>query len=96
MVIIHISIQDDRYNLDSQANREQKEGSIVGTSQAAKAASHDRILSVAAERIRRDGVDSLVVAELMKEAVVGITDCSPDSITEIPQLLSGTASLCRV
>jgi hypothetical protein len=34
--------------------------------------------------------------ELYRRMVVGITDCSPDSITEIPQLLSGTASLCRV
>jgi TetR/AcrR family transcriptional regulator, transcriptional repressor for nem operon len=40
----------------------------VGTSQAAKAASHDRILDIAAALIRRDGVDSLSVAELMKEA----------------------------
>jgi TetR/AcrR family transcriptional regulator, transcriptional repressor for nem operon len=41
---------------------------LVGTSQAAKAASHDRILDIAAARIRRDGIDSLAVAELMKEA----------------------------
>ena len=41
---------------------------IVGTSQAAKAASHDRILDIAAARIRRDGIDSLTVAQLMKEA----------------------------
>ena len=40
----------------------------MGTSQAAKAASHDRILDIAAARIRRDGIDSLAVAELMKEA----------------------------
>jgi TetR/AcrR family transcriptional repressor of nem operon len=40
----------------------------VGTSQAAKAASHDRILDIAAARIRRDGIDSLTVAQLMKEA----------------------------
>jgi TetR/AcrR family transcriptional repressor of nem operon len=40
----------------------------VGTSQAAKAASHDRILDLAAARIRRDGIDRLAVAELMKEA----------------------------
>ena len=40
----------------------------MGTSQAAKAASHDRILDIAAALIRRDGVDSLSVAELMKEA----------------------------
>jgi TetR/AcrR family transcriptional repressor of nem operon len=40
----------------------------VGTSQAAKAASHDRILDIAAARIRRDGIDGLTVADLMKEA----------------------------
>jgi TetR/AcrR family transcriptional regulator, transcriptional repressor for nem operon len=40
----------------------------VGTSQAAKAASHDRILDIAAARIRRDGIDRLSVAEIMKEA----------------------------
>ena len=40
----------------------------MGTSQAAKAASHDRILDIAAARIRRDGVDRLGVAEIMKEA----------------------------
>src|SRR5260370_3862719 len=39
-------------------------GSCAGT----KAASHDRILDIAAARIRRDGIDSLAVAELMKEA----------------------------
>jgi TetR/AcrR family transcriptional repressor of nem operon len=40
----------------------------VGTSQAEKAASHDRILDIAAARIRRDGIDRLAVAELMREA----------------------------
>jgi len=40
----------------------------MGTSRAAKAASHDRILDIAAARIRRDGIDRLAVAELMKEA----------------------------
>jgi TetR/AcrR family transcriptional regulator, transcriptional repressor for nem operon len=40
----------------------------VGASQAAKAASHDRIVDIAAARIRRDGVDGLAVADLMKEA----------------------------
>jgi TetR/AcrR family transcriptional repressor of nem operon len=40
----------------------------VGTSQAAKAATHDRILDIAAAQIRRLGVDSLSVAELMKQA----------------------------
>jgi len=41
---------------------------IVGTSQATKATSHDRILEIAAARIRRDGFDGLAVAEIMKEA----------------------------
>jgi TetR/AcrR family transcriptional repressor of nem operon len=40
----------------------------MGTSQEAKAASHDRILDIAAAQIRRNGVDSLSVAEVMKEA----------------------------
>lgn len=40
----------------------------MGTSQAAKAASHERILEIAAARIRRDGVDNLSVADLMNEA----------------------------
>ena len=40
----------------------------MGTSQAAKAASHDRILDIAAAWIRRDGIDGLAVAEIMKEA----------------------------
>ena len=40
----------------------------MGTSQAAKAATHDRILDIAAARIRRHGIDGLAVAELMKEA----------------------------
>ena len=40
----------------------------MGTSRAAKAASHDRILDIAAARIRRDGIGGLVVANLMKEA----------------------------
>ena len=40
----------------------------MGTSQAAKAATHDRILDIAAAQIRREGVDSLSVAELMKQA----------------------------
>ncbi len=44
----------------------------MGTSQAAKAASHDRILNVAAARVRRDGIDKLTVAQLMAEA--GLTN----------------------
>jgi TetR/AcrR family transcriptional regulator, transcriptional repressor for nem operon len=40
----------------------------VGTSQAAKAETHDRILDIAAARIRRDGIARLAVAEIMQEA----------------------------
>ena len=40
----------------------------MGTSQADKAASHDRILDIASARIRREGIDSLTVAQLMKDA----------------------------
>jgi TetR/AcrR family transcriptional repressor of nem operon len=48
--------------------RQTSEDRFVGTSQAAKAATHDRILDIAAAQIRREGVDSLSVAELMKQA----------------------------
>jgi TetR/AcrR family transcriptional repressor of nem operon len=40
----------------------------VGSSQADKAASHERIVKTASRRIRRDGVDGVSVAELMNEA----------------------------
>lgn len=40
----------------------------MGTSQAEKATSHDRILDIASAQIRRDGIDSLRVADLMQEA----------------------------
>ena len=40
----------------------------MGTSQSDKAASHERILNIAAARFRRDGIDRLGVAELMSEA----------------------------
>jgi TetR/AcrR family transcriptional regulator, transcriptional repressor for nem operon len=40
----------------------------VGTSQADKAASHERIVNIAAARMRRDGVNGVGVAELMQEA----------------------------
>ncbi len=43
----------------------------MGTSQLAKAASHDRILDIAAARIRRDGIAGLAVADLM--AAAGLT-----------------------
>jgi TetR/AcrR family transcriptional repressor of nem operon len=40
----------------------------VGSSQADKAASHERIVKTASRRIRRDGIDSVSVAELMNDA----------------------------
>jgi TetR/AcrR family transcriptional repressor of nem operon len=40
----------------------------VGSSQANKAASHERIVETASRRMRRDGIDSVSVAELMSEA----------------------------
>jgi TetR/AcrR family transcriptional repressor of nem operon len=40
----------------------------VGSSQADKAASHERIVKAASRRIRRDGVDNVSVAELMNQA----------------------------
>ena len=40
----------------------------MGASKAAKAATHERILDIAAARIRSDGIEGLAVADLMKEA----------------------------
>ena len=40
----------------------------MGSSQADKAASHERIVTAASGRIWRDGIDELGVAELMNEA----------------------------
>jgi TetR/AcrR family transcriptional regulator, transcriptional repressor for nem operon len=40
----------------------------MGSSQAEKAASHERIVKAASRRIRRDGIDSVSVSELMKQA----------------------------
>ena len=40
----------------------------MGSSQADKAASHDRIVKAASRRIRRDGIDNVSVAELMNQA----------------------------
>jgi TetR/AcrR family transcriptional repressor of nem operon len=40
----------------------------VGSSQADKAASHERIVKAASRRIRRDGIDGVTVAQLMNEA----------------------------
>lgn len=40
----------------------------MGSSQADKAASHERIVATASRRMRRDGIDSVSVVELMNEA----------------------------
>jgi TetR/AcrR family transcriptional repressor of nem operon len=40
----------------------------MGRSQAAKAETHDRIVQIASERFRADGLDGISVADLMKEA----------------------------
>src|SRR6201981_905588 len=45
-----------------------QEAGHVGSSKADKAASHERTLKAAAARIRRDGVEGLGVADLMREA----------------------------
>ncbi|MFD8812146.1 hypothetical protein ACFV23_11825, partial [Streptomyces sp. NPDC059627] len=74
------------------------------SSQADKAASHARIVNTAAARFRRDGVNGVGVAELMKEA--GLThggantkDGSPKMRVPGPRpswLLDSTQrSLCR-
>jgi TetR/AcrR family transcriptional repressor of nem operon len=68
MIVIHIRMRMTDVLLFVKQVDSDWSSSIVGTSQAAKAASHDRILDIAAARIRRDGIDSLAVAELMKEA----------------------------
>ena len=44
------------------------ENESMGSSQADKATSHERIVKTAARRIRRDGIDGVSVAELMSEA----------------------------
>src|SRR6202011_2563417 len=45
-----------------------QEAGHVGSSQADKAASHERIVKAAAARIRCDGVEGVGVADLMREA----------------------------
>jgi TetR/AcrR family transcriptional repressor of nem operon len=61
MTCVILNVKDDRRGRKGTA-------SSVGSSQADKAASHERIVNVASRRIRRDGLDSVSVAELMKEA----------------------------
>jgi TetR/AcrR family transcriptional regulator, transcriptional repressor for nem operon len=68
--MIIIQIQDDTCHPERQDQTTAKSGtsSTVGSSQADKAASHERIVKTASRRMRRDGIDSVTVAELMNEA----------------------------
>lgn len=60
----------------------------MGSSQADKAVSHQRIVKAASRRIRRDGIDNVSVAELMEQA--GLThggfyrhfDCRDELVAE--------------
>jgi TetR/AcrR family transcriptional repressor of nem operon len=61
-----IQIQDYVCHPECQG-QSSKEGQM-GSSQAEKAASHERIVKTAAARVRRDGIDALTVSELMREA----------------------------
>jgi TetR/AcrR family transcriptional regulator, transcriptional repressor for nem operon len=47
---------------------EMRDIKTVGSSQADKTASHERIVKTASRRMRRDGINSVSVAELMNEA----------------------------
>src|ERR1700733_15127144 len=48
-------------------SRTRSGGRYMGSSQADKAASHERIVKAAAARIRRDGIDGMAVADRMRE-----------------------------
>jgi len=50
------------------SNNESRTSSSVGSSQADKAASHERIVEAASRRIRREGIDTVSVSELMRQA----------------------------
>lgn len=64
MTIIHI--QDDVCHPECQGQRRKEEE--MGHSKAEKEASHARIVHAAAAQIRRDGVDAVRVADLMRDA----------------------------
>ena len=69
-MMIIIQNQDDSChpNVSRRPPRSEGTSSSVGSSQADKAASHERIVKAASRRIRRDGIDHVSVAELMKQA----------------------------
>jgi TetR/AcrR family transcriptional regulator, transcriptional repressor for nem operon len=54
--------------VSSRPSRKEAASSPVGSSQADKAASHERIAKAASRRIRRDGIENVSVAELMTQA----------------------------
>ena len=69
-VVTIIQVQDDACHPECQVDATTNRGtsSSVGSSQADKAASHERIVKAASRRIRRDGIDNVSVAELMNQA----------------------------
>ena len=54
--------------MSSKTHKRSQEIKTLGSSQADKAASHERIIKAAAASIRRDGIDALGVSDLMSEA----------------------------
>jgi TetR/AcrR family transcriptional repressor of nem operon len=58
-------------NVKGKTRKRSQEIKTLGSSQADKAASHERIIKAAAARIRRDGIDAMSVSDLMSE--VGLT-----------------------
>jgi TetR/AcrR family transcriptional repressor of nem operon len=54
--------------MSSTTRKRPQEIKTLGSSQADKAASHERIITAAAARIRRDGIDAMSVSDLMSEA----------------------------
>src|SRR5580698_4139685 len=65
----HLRSQDDPCHPKiSRQSPEEGPPGRMGSSQADKAASHERIVTAASRRIRRDGIDNVSVSELMNEA----------------------------
>jgi TetR/AcrR family transcriptional regulator, transcriptional repressor for nem operon len=79
----------------------------VGSSQADKAASHERIVKATSRRIRRDGIGSISVAEQMKQAGLThggfyrhfnsrdelVAEAIADALTDGSQRVQGSAQL---
>jgi TetR/AcrR family transcriptional repressor of nem operon len=88
---------------------QQGRSSSVGSSQADKAASHERIVKAASRRIRRDGIDHVSVAELMKQAGLThggfyrhfdsrhelVAEAVAEALAQGSQRVNGSAELAR-